>query len=162
MDAHNRFETPTTHALARAEWLAGLVVAVVLAFRHLHEINWWVFIAFFAVIDIIGYLPGAIAYRRSATGDISRGYHVAYNTMHSLLTCGALAGAWCLVEGPEWALLAVPIHLFGDRALFGNTMKPFGVRFEPATHPAFRTFLASYGGSTTQVPDRALKPAGKP
>jgi hypothetical protein len=147
MDAHNRFETPTTHALARAEWLAALAVAVGLALEHLGEINWWVFIAFFAVIDVIGYIPGAIAYRRSPTRTVSRGYYVAYNTMHSLLTGGALVGIWALTEGPEWALLAVPIHLFGDRALFGNTMKPFGVRFEPETHPAFLAFLSAYGPS---------------
>ena len=32
---------------------------------------------------------------------------------------------WVLVFGWEWALLAIPIHLFGDRSLFGNTLKPF-------------------------------------
>jgi hypothetical protein len=64
--------------------------------------------------------------------------------MHSLLTAGLVAGVWCLTIGPEWALLALPLHLFGDRALFGNFLKPFGFAFEPATHPAYDTLRSSY------------------
>ncbi len=44
---------------------------------------------------------------------------------------------WVLAFGWEWALLAIPIHLLGDRALFGNALKPFSVPFEPEAHPAF-------------------------
>lgn len=131
MDAKNRFETKTTFALCRLEWLAILVVSLVLAFQHLSEIRWGVFIALFSVIDVIGYIPGALAVRRGGGRRIARGYYVAYNVMHSLVTAGVLAGAWALSVGPEWALLALPIHLMGDRALFGNSMKPFSVPFEP-------------------------------
>jgi hypothetical protein len=144
MDSHNRFETRTTFAMARLEWLAALGVCVWLAIAHLSEIRLLVFVALFAVIDVIGYLPGALAYRRSGTGHIHRGYYVAYNTMHSLLTGAVIVGAWALFVGPEWALLAVPIHLLGDRALFGNTLKPFGVSFEPTTHPRFTAFERDY------------------
>ncbi|NUP20793.1 MAG: hypothetical protein HOZ81_32900 [Streptomyces sp.] len=144
MDAKNRFETKTTFAFTRIEWLAFLVVSLVLAFLHLSEIRWGVFLALFAVIDVIGYIPGAIAYRRSPDKRIARGYYVAYNVMHSLVTAGVLAGAWVLFAGPEWALLALPIHLLGDRALFGNSFKPFGVAFEPETHPAYSTFERQY------------------
>jgi hypothetical protein len=84
--------------------------------------------------------------------------------MHSLLTGAVLVGLWALLVKPEWALLAVPIHLFGDRALFGNSLKPFGVRFEPAAHPAFvefeRTYATAGPGRTTQ-PDTAAGPASK-
>ncbi len=34
----------------------------------------------------------------------------------------------------------MPIHLCGDRALFGNFLKPFRVPFEPAALPAFTQF----------------------
>ncbi|MGC9542252.1 hypothetical protein [Streptomyces sp. UG1] len=151
MDAKNRFETKTTFAFARMEWLALLVVSLVLAFQHLSEIRWAVFVALFAVIDVIGYIPGAIAHRRSRGKRIARGYYVAYNTMHSLVTAGVLAGAWSLFAGPEWALLALPIHLLGDRALFGNSLKPFGVAFEPETHPAYRTFERQYRAAGAEV-----------
>ncbi len=144
MDARNRFETRATFWLMRLEWLAALGVSVVLALLHIGEIRWWAFLALFAVIDVIGYLPGAIAHRRSGTGQIARGYYVAYNVMHSLVTGAAIVGLWALIVGPEWALLAVPIHLFGDRGLFGNSLKPFGVPFEPATHPAFGRFESGY------------------
>ncbi|MFC7884521.1 hypothetical protein ACFUVV_21960 [Streptomyces sp. NPDC057376] len=144
MDAKNRFETKTTFALSRLEWLGFLTVSLVLAVQHHSEIRWGVFVLLFAVIDVIGYLPGAIAFRRSPDGRVPRGYYVAYNTMHSLVTAGLLAGAWALFVQPEWALLALPIHLMGDRALFGNSLKPFGVAFEPETVPAFRMFEVRY------------------
>jgi hypothetical protein len=138
--------------LARLEWLALLGVCVWLAIAHLGEIRWLVFGGMFVVIDVVGYLPGAVAYRRSRTGRIHRGYYMAYNTMHSLLTGGALMGAWALLVRPEWALLAVPIHLLGDRGLFGNTLKPFGVSFEPATHPRFTAFERDYTAPQTSEP----------
>ncbi len=144
MDSHNRFETKTTATLLRTEWLAGLVACSVLAIMHIRSIDWAVFAGFFVIIDAIGYIPGAIAYRRSPDHQIHQGYYVAYNTMHSLVTGGAMSGIWCLAVRPEWALMAIPIHLLGDRGLFGNTTKPFGVSFEPVTHPAFARFETAY------------------
>jgi hypothetical protein len=146
MDSLNRFETKTTFVLARLEWITALVVCAALALWHLGEIRWLVFAGLFLIIDVIGYLPGALAFRRSRTGQIHRGYYVAYNTMHSLVTGAAIAGLWALLVRPEWALLAIPLHLLGDRALFGNSLKPFGVSFEPASHPAFTRFEAAYAG----------------
>jgi hypothetical protein len=64
--------------------------------------------------------------------------------MHSLVTAAAVAGAWCLTAGPEWALLALPLHLCGDRALFGNFLKPFGLSFEPVAHPLYQEFASRY------------------
>jgi hypothetical protein len=146
VDSKNRFDTKNTHAVARAEWLMGLLAAVALAIHNIGQINWFVFVGLFLVIDVIGYIPGAIAYHRSPDGDIHKGYYVAYNVMHSLLTAGAIALAWALIFGPEWALLALPIHLFGDRSLFGNTIKPFGIPFEPVTTPEFAEFERKYHG----------------
>jgi hypothetical protein len=144
VDAKNLFETRTTSFLTRLEWLAGLVLATGAAILHLSEIRWWLFIGLFVIIDVIGYIPGAIAYRLSSDKRIGRGYYLAYNTMHSLVTWGLFAALWAWLVKPEWALLALPIHLLGDRALFGNSLKPFGVPFEPSAHPAFVAFEREY------------------
>jgi hypothetical protein len=68
--------------------------------------------------------------------------------MHSALCALLVAGLWAWFVRPEWALLAMPIHLFGDRSLFGNFLKPFGVSFEPAAHVEFARFRANYLGSS--------------
>ena len=144
MDSHNLFLTRTTYRLLRAEYGAVLIAAVVLALIHLGQIRWPVFIGMFVYIDLVGYLPGAVAYRRAHDGDIWRGFYVLYNSMHSFLSAGLVAAAWCLLVRPEWALLALPIHLCGDRAIFGNFLKPFGLSFEPVTHPAYKELAKNY------------------
>ncbi|MDX3454691.1 hypothetical protein PV396_22555 [Streptomyces sp. ME02-8801-2C] len=146
MDARNLFDTRITSRLVRLEWAVALSVSGVAALTHLSEIRWWLFVSLFLAIDLVGYIPGAIAFRRSPDGLIGRGYYVAYNLMHSLVTWAVFAGLWSWLVGLEWALLALPIHLMGDRALFGNSLKPFGVSFEPAAHPAFATFQRDYEG----------------
>jgi hypothetical protein len=143
MDAANHFETRTTYRLIRLEYLVGLIVSVVLFGTHFGEIRWVPAVALFVYIDLIGYLPGAIAYHRSETKRIAKVYYVLYNTMHSLVTQSAVVGLWAAFIGWEWALLAIPIHLFGDRALFGNFLKPFAVDFEPVAHPAFKVLEAA-------------------
>ncbi len=144
VDSHNLFMTRATYRLVRLEYGAALAVAVVLLVHHLDDVRWAAFAGLFAYIDIIGYLPGAIAWRRARGRLGTRAYHVLYNTMHSLLTAGAVAAAWSLAFGPEWALLALPIHLFGDHSLFGNFLKPFGLSFEPQTHPAYQELVSRY------------------
>jgi hypothetical protein len=144
MDSHNLFMTKFTYRAVRLEYAAGLVTAVVLALLHFNEIRWWVFILMFVHIDLIGYIPGAIAWRKAKGGHISKRYYVLYNTMHSFLTAGALAAVWSLVAGPEWALLALAIQLCGDRALFGNFYKHLGLSFEPVIHPAYEEFVNRY------------------
>ncbi|MFD4790598.1 hypothetical protein ACFWN1_26810 [Streptomyces sp. NPDC058459] len=137
MDAVNRFDTPTTFGLLRAEYCVGLALSAGLFLWHLDEVRWPVAVALFAYIDVIGYLPGALAHRRASGGAIPRVYHVLYNTTHSWLSAGAVVALWAWLVGPEWALLAVPVHLCGDRGLLGNFFKPFAVDFESAPHPAF-------------------------
>ena len=144
MDSHNLFLTRTTYRLLRAEYGVALIAAIVVALIHLGHIRWPVFIGMFVYIDFIGYLPGAVAYRRARGGDIPHGFYALYNSMHSFVSAGAVAGVWCLLVRPEWALLALPIHLCGDRAIFGNFLKPFGLSFEPVTHPAYKEFVKSY------------------
>jgi hypothetical protein len=144
MDSHNLFMTRTTYRAVRLEYGVAMTAAIVLALLHFNEIRWWVFILMFVHIDLIGYIPGAIAWRRAKGGTIARRYYVQYNTMHSFLTAGVVAAIWSLVFGPEWALLALAIHLCGDRALFGNFYKPLGLSFEPVIHPAYEEFVNRY------------------
>jgi hypothetical protein len=137
MDPKNLFHTPTTYRLVRAEYLVALVVCAVIAMLHIGQIRWIPFIGLFVYIDLIGYLPGVVAHLRSHDAYLARRYYVLYNTMHSLITAGAVAGLWCVVVRPEWALLALPLHLFGDRSIFGNFYKSFGIEFEPSAHPDY-------------------------
>jgi hypothetical protein len=133
MDTKNRFHTPETWLWTRAEHIALLGVLIVLLALHMAEVNWGLFILALVGIDLIGYLPGAIAYRRGGGGKIAPVYHHLYNLTHSYLTGGLVVGVWALAAGGfEWAMLAVPIHLSGDRGLFGNTYKPVSLPFEPA------------------------------
>src|SRR3954468_19738160 len=143
MDSHNLFLTRATYRFLRAEYAAALVAAIVLAIVHLGDIRWPLFIGLFVYIDLIGYLPGAIAYRRSPDHSIARRYYALYNAMHSLLTAAAVAGLWCLLVRPEWALLALPIHLCGDRGRCGSSRNPFGGPSQPTSPPAHQEFGTS-------------------
>src|SRR5262245_4010426 len=140
MDHVNRFESRVTFQLLRAEYAVALVVCTALFFWHAGEVRWGPAIFLFVYIDLIGYIPGAIAFRRARGGPISKNYYLLYNTMHSFVTHAVILGIWIAVAGPEWALLAVPIHLCGDRAIFGNFLKSFRVPFEPVALPAFVDF----------------------
>jgi hypothetical protein len=142
MDQKNPFESPVTFRLHRAEYLLGFVVSSVLIVWHFTEIRWITALVLFAYIDVIGYIPGAIAFRRSKDHRISKVYYVLYNTMHSMITQSAVIGLWLLFIGPEWALLAIPWHLFGDRGVFGNFLKPFGLPFEPTPTPSYERLAA--------------------
>lgn len=137
MDQANTFESPTTSRLHRAEYLAGLAVVTGLFIAHVGQVRWLPAVVLFSYIDLIGYIPGAIAFRRAKGKRVPRGYYVAYNVMHSMLTQGAVAGLWIWLAGPEWALLVLPMHLFADRGIFGNFLKPFGLPFEPVPDPEF-------------------------
>ncbi|WP_324192910.1 hypothetical protein [Nocardia transvalensis] len=155
MDAYNHFEGPATFRLARLEYLVALLVCLVLFVGHLGEVRWLPAVILFVAIDLIGYLPGAIAERRARAGGgdgrVAKVYYVLYNVTHSFLTQAVVVGVWVLVAGFEWALLVIPIHLCGDRAIFGNSLKPFGVPFDSrGPIPAFAEFerrLAATGRS---------------
>jgi hypothetical protein len=140
MDSQNRFLGRGAYLLMRLEALLGLLVAVGLALAHLDEIRWGPFALFFLSIDLVGYLPGAIAQKRASERPIPPVFHALYNTTHSFLGNAVVAGAWSLAFRPEWALIAIPIHLLGDRALFGNFFKSYATPFEPSLLPAFADF----------------------
>jgi hypothetical protein len=145
MDQANPFETPRTFALHRAEYLVGFAVSTGLILANLGEIRWLPFIGLFLYIDLIGYIPGALAFKRAKGRPIPKAYYVLYNVMHSLITQGAVVALWCWLVGPEWALLAIPFHLFGDRGLFGNFMKSFALPFEPVRQRGYLRLLDDLG-----------------
>ena len=133
MDNVNRFHTDATWVLVRAEHLALVLVLSSLALLHAREVSWGCFFAAFVAVDLVGYIPGAIAVRRANGGPIAPLFHHLYNVSHCYLTAGIAVGLWALAARHlEWAMLALPIHLSGDRGLFGNTYKPVSLPFEPA------------------------------
>lgn len=144
MDPMNRFHTSSTWRLVRVESLIGLGGLCYLIAAFSNDVRWSHFLLAFALVDLIGYVPGAVAYRLAAAR--SRGpvriapiFHHLYNLCHSFITVAAVLALWFVCSGEvEWAMLALPIHLLGDRALFGNTYKPTSLPFEPAETPASR------------------------
>jgi hypothetical protein len=114
----------------RALFSAALLVLATALLFHLGQLHWLRFLLAFAVIDLVGYLPGARAFRRADGGRIAPLYHHLYNLTHSFLTAAVVIGLWAAISGFEWAMLAIPLHLCGDRAIFGNGPKPAHLPFE--------------------------------
>ena len=132
MDTKNRFHTNETWLWTRLESIALMLALVALVVLHARDVLWGRFVLAFAAIDLIGYVPGAIAYRRQGGGKIAPVYHHLYNVTHSFLTGGAAIALWMFATGAaEWAMLAIPIHYLGDRGVFGNVYKPTSLAFEP-------------------------------
>lgn len=130
MSAEQAFGHRQNYRTTRAEYLGVFAVAAVAFLWHIDEVRWGPAILLFAYIDIIGYIPGLIAYTLSKDGRIHPVFHVLYNVMHTWLSAGAVVLLWAWLVGPEWALLVVPLHLFGDRGLLGNYAKPISEPFE--------------------------------
>lgn len=158
MDAKNPFESPTTYRLHRAEYVVAWIVVSVLIVLHWSELRLLPAIALFLYIDLIGYLPGAIAFRRSKNGRISKNYYLAYNIMHSMVTQGAVILLWGFTIGWEWALLAIPWHIFADRGIYGNFLKPFGLPFEPHAAPGYRRLIDELAASGERTPEAVAVP----
>jgi hypothetical protein len=135
MDIKNPVHTVGTYRLERAEQTALMLVLGALVLWHWREVDWWKAVAAFWTIDILGYLPGAIVYRRQRGGAIAPIYHHLYNIAHTYLAVGAVVAVWWLMSGPEWAMLAGPFHLALDRGVFGNIFKPVALPFEPVAAP---------------------------
>jgi hypothetical protein len=102
--------------MKRLAYAAALVLMALLLLGHLRELHW---------------LRFALAFRRARGGAIHPLYHHLYNVTHSFLTAAIVILIWIARGGgPEWAMLAIPLHLCGDRALFGNGPKPVTAPFE--------------------------------
>jgi len=137
MDGANMFETPATYRAIRSEYVLLAAGSAYMLYKKRGEVRWPVAAGLFLYNDTLGYLPGAIAYRRSPSRKIPKAYYAAYNLMHSGLTAVAVGAAWAKLVRSEWALLGIPLHIGFDRGIFGNFLKPFSVPFEPEPHPAW-------------------------
>lgn len=155
MDAVNTFETHNTKLMVRGEYLFLLIVCIGVTLYNWNDLRLIPFLILFGYIDIIGYLPGGIAYRRLG-GRVPTVFYYLYNGTHNFISAGLVALAWCYFVGPEWALMGIPIHLFGDRSLFGNAFKSRGFSFEPVKHPLFEKFEKAFSRSRLLY-DRPMK-----
>ena len=144
MDTVNHFFTRATALNARSEYALGFVVCMWLMISHWSELDVWQAILLFAYIDLIGTVPGLIAYHVSADGQISKVYYYVYNFLHSWVTQGIVMIGYVEVLGWHWCLLGIPAHLCIDRSMFNNYPKPLGVAFDPVKHPVFEKFKREY------------------
>jgi len=137
MDGANRFHTEQIGHWMRVEHVALVAALAAVALLHAREVAWERFATAFLAIDVVGYVPGAVAFQRSRRETIAPIYHHLYNVAHSYLSAGVVVGLWAVAAGGfEWAMLALPIHLSGDRGFFGNTYRPPSLPFEPVRRAA--------------------------
>lgn len=119
--------------LTRAGYLALMAAVALVMLAHAREVSWLRAALAFALIDLIGYLPGARAFRRARGGPIAAVYHHLYNVTHNFITATVAVAGWAAVAGGlEWAMLAIPLHLAGDRGIFGNGFKHPGQPYQRA------------------------------
>ncbi|HEX2573593.1 MAG TPA: hypothetical protein VH877_28850 [Polyangia bacterium] len=148
MDPYNTFHTRITYRWMRLDYLALLLALVAAVLAHAREVRWGRFALAFAWIDVVGTLPAWYVYylrRHGAHRSIPPVLHTLYNLAHSFVTQAVVIGLWLWAHGSwEWAMLAAPIHLCGDRSLFGNVYKPPGLSFEPVPHPGYARFLLEH------------------
>ena len=148
MDRYNTFHTRVTYALIRVDWAVIMFLGIALLFYNYREVNWWRFTGAFLLPDLIGTVPGLYYYYALRNGphrSIPSIIHTLYNLGNCFGVVAVFCGLWWLAAGRlEWAMLAFPIHLAGDRSIFGNIYKPLGTAFEPVKHPAFRRFEEDY------------------
>jgi hypothetical protein len=108
------------HPLARLEYVLALAVCVGLGWVHRGAIDWVAYGVLFVAVDAIGLLPLTLSGRLSRGQPPAPGLLRLYNAAHSAAVLGAVALAWALTLGPEWTLLALPVHLCIDRGVLGN------------------------------------------
>src|SRR5712692_8372973 len=150
MDKYNMFFTRRIYNIVRLENLLILAGLSVLVLMHWSEVNWLRFLIAFAWSDVIGTFPGLWWYYKRTSSPkhaIPAGFYLAYNFGHSFLVVAVVAAIWYLItQRFEWAMLAMPIHLLGDRAIFGNIYKSPHLEFEPVPNDAFKRFLSDFEG----------------
>ncbi|AOY82445.1 hypothetical protein BJP36_23590 [Moorena producens JHB] len=122
-----------TFWLLRIEYIALLVVSLIFFYQHLQDINWIHFAFLFAMIDLIGYIPGYFYVKYTKKNVPHRYFYILYNITHNFVLFFILALILWQLNLLTWSFLAVPIHLFGDRGLLGNFYKPFASPFTEST-----------------------------
>ena len=154
MDTENRFHTSETLPGCGPSSARSRARSRRSSAAHAPEVRWGRFVARFRRHRSDRLHPGRDrGPPRGRGAAIAPIYHHLYNLTHSYLTAGAVGALWALaIGGLEWAMLAVPIHLAGDRGLFGNFYKPASLPFEPAAPPGGAT---ADGGAPMSALDSA-------
>ena len=148
MDKENLFHTRPIYGLVRLDWFFVGLIPLILVVLNWRDVDWWRFTYAFLLPDLIGTLPGLYIYygrRKGPHRSIPSAVHILYNFGHCFGGVAFFCAIWWLATGKlEWAMLAFPIHLSGDRSIFGNIYKPLGTAFEPVKHEAFKRFEDEY------------------
>lgn len=144
MDKYNLFFTRGHYNLERLDWAVIMLIALALTVLHYQQVNWWAFTIAFLMPDLIATFPGLYIYYARRSGEhrsIPGIIHKLYNFGHNFAVVTVASLIWAyLGHGFEWAMLAFPIHLGGDRSIFGNIYKPLETSFEAVEHQAFSRF----------------------
>ena len=88
-----------TSRWVRAEHAGAVAVLVALVLAHWSEVAWPHFVLAFIAIDAVGYVPGALAFRRARGGPIPPIYHHLYNLTHSYLVAAGAVALWAFARG---------------------------------------------------------------
>lgn len=148
MDKCNLFFTRATYNLVRFDYFVVLLALIVLLLFRWEQVDWVRFTAAFLWPDVVGTFPGLYWYHTKTTGErrsLPVCFYVLYNLGHSFAINAVILGLWYAgTDTWEWAMLAIPIHLAGDRAIFGNIYKQVGLSFEAVPHRGFARFLDEY------------------
>lgn len=148
MDKLNRFHPPSHYNLMRLDYFVVISAMSLLVLFNFSDVNWVRFWVAFWWIDVVGTLPAYYVYflrRKGEHRSISPMFYHVYNFAHSLTTNTIVVGIWYAVTGSfEWAMLAIPIHILGDRSVFGNMYKHPRMSFEPVMLKAYASFQEKF------------------
>ena len=122
-----------TFWLLRIEYICLLIISLIALYQNIEQINWIQFILIFALIDLIGYIPGYLYVKRSNQQVPNRTFYILYNLTHNFGVIFLILFICWQLNWLSWSFLAIPIHLFGDRGLLGNFYKPFTSPFTEPT-----------------------------
>ena len=109
--------------LIQLEYLALMALALYGTYYFRADISWIHYAAFFAAIDVIGYIPGRLWSVAFSTEKPPALFYWAYNTCHNFFSLIGFSALYWLFVGPDYALLALFFHLCADRGLLGNFPK---------------------------------------
>ena len=109
------------------------IISLIALYQNIEQINWIQFILIFALIDLIGYIPGYLYVKRSNQQVPNRTFYILYNLTHNFGVIFLILFICWQLNWLSWSFLAIPIHLFGDRGLLGNFYKPFTSPFTEPT-----------------------------
>ena len=132
-DCQEKQGSPLEFGLLRSEYAVLLLLTVCVVIYNAPTIDWVDFVLMFALIDVIGFLPGYFWCKFNGQEIPPAGFYRAYNLSHHLsFALIVSAGYWFWINN-NWAFLALFMHQFGDRAVLGNFHKNINNPFNQST-----------------------------